>query len=96
MWKYISKSYTCNYRRSNKKHALSLTNNTDKVKKLTLSSNSTYLNEERVKKLVKSNLTTLLISLDNSNPEKHNGIRSYNETFDDVMNAIKLCRNNKF
>lgn len=57
---------------------------------VSLSTNGTYINETRVKKLSKSNLTRVSISLDNSDYKKHNSIRGYDESFQDVMNAISL------
>lgn len=59
---------------------------------VSLSTNGTFLNEEVVKKLAKSNLTMVSISLDHSNPAKHNANRGLDESYDDVMKAIELCR----
>ena len=64
----------------------------DKNIHVSLSTNGTYLNEERVKKLANSNLTRVSISLDNSNPTKHNANRGFDESYNDVMKGIDLCR----
>jgi len=61
---------------------------------VSLSTNGTYLTEERVKKLAEAKLATVSISLDSSIAEKHNAVRGYDESFDDVMSAIELCRKN--
>lgn len=61
---------------------------------VSLSTNGTYIDESRARKLGEANLSQVSISLDNSDPEKHNAIRGYDNSFDYVMNAISLCREN--
>jgi MoaA/NifB/PqqE/SkfB family radical SAM enzyme len=60
-----------------------------------ITTNGWLINEEIAEKIVNSQLSTLYISLDSSDERKHDVFRNKNGSYQKVVEAMKLCVENK-
>ncbi len=61
---------------------------------ITVATNATLLDEEKIIKLKESGVDVIVVSLDNGEPQEHDNFRGMDGAYEKSMEAIKLCMKN--